>query len=69
MDWVGRRHLLLATFPFLALFQFLMAGLPSRTGMVVAMYFFCFFYSIGEGPVPFVSPMERSLYHLLIHNY
>ncbi|KAL2278697.1 hypothetical protein FJTKL_14255 [Diaporthe vaccinii] len=58
VDWVGRRNLLLASFPFLALFQFLMAALSSTEGMVAAMYLFCAVYSLGEGPVPFVYASE-----------
>lgn len=55
MDTVGRRGLLLTTFPLLAAFQFMMAGVTGWEATVTAMYMFCGFYSIGEGPVPFVS--------------
>lgn len=56
MDTFGRRSLLLMTFPFLAAFQFMMAGVTGYEATVAAMYMFCAAYSVGEGPVPFVSP-------------
>lgn len=65
MDTLGRRSLLLLTFPFLAICQASMAGSLVNSesdprndlgtkGFVASMYLFCIFYSIGEGPVPFV---------------
>ena len=60
MDTIGRRGLLLMTFPFLAAFQFMMAGVTSYEATVTAMYMFCAFYSVGEGPVPFVSSYLKS---------
>jgi MFS family permease len=66
IDTFGRRSLLLITFPFLALSQLLTAiglALPGEgrsKGMVAiaGMYLFGFFYSFGEGPVPFVYAAE-----------
>ncbi|GAB7357315.1 hypothetical protein MBLNU459_g8277t1 [Dothideomycetes sp. NU459] len=67
IDSFGRRNLLLSTFPFMALFQLLIAiafaatELYShvQTGLVLlGMYLFAVFYSPGEGPVPFVYAAE-----------
>lgn len=57
LDTFGRRFLLLATFPFLAVFQFVLAFVSKQhvASTVIPMYLFCAFYSIGEGPIPFVS--------------
>lgn len=66
IDTLGRRSLLLMTFPFLALFQAITAigvALP-HTGSsggrlaIAGMYLFGIFYSPGEGPVPFVYAAE-----------
>ena len=68
IDKVGRRLLLLTTFPLMGLFQ-LAIGLSFDAGrqdaeplgnsrhiaIVVFAYLFCVVYSIGEGPVPLVS--------------
>ena len=66
IDTFGRRNLLLSTYPFLALFQFITAmgfllpnGSKGQTGMVLTgMYLFSVFYSPGQGPVPFVYSAE-----------
>jgi sugar porter (SP) family MFS transporter len=65
IDTFGRRNLLLFTFPFMALFQFLMVvavSLPNgnsrRALVIVGMYLFGIAYSPGEGPVPFVYSAE-----------
>lgn len=66
IDTFGRRNLLLSTYPFLALFQFVTAmgfllpnGSNGQTGMVLTgMYLFSVFYSPGQGPVPFVYSAE-----------
>lgn len=67
IDTVGRRTLLLCTFPFLAIFHFTtMAGFEvgvhqNQTGAIISllgMYLFGIFYSFGEGPVPFVYASE-----------
>ncbi|KAI1361581.1 general substrate transporter [Xylaria arbuscula] len=72
IDYLGRRLLLLTTFPLLGIFQFVTgkgvgrgSGGPDNTPLtVVGMYLFCFFYSIGEGPVPFVYAAESMpIYH------
>ena len=70
IDKVGRRLLLLTTFPLMGLFQ-LAIGLSFDAGrqdadwpidsnsrhiaIVVFAYLFCVTYSIGEGPVPLVN--------------
>ena len=70
IDKVGRRLLLLTTFPLMGLFQ-LAIGLSfdavrqdadqpiisnsRHIAIVVFAYLFCVTYSIGEGPVPLVS--------------
>lgn len=74
IDTLGRRSLLLLTFPFLALFQFLTAMAfvgPNKITRadkntvhwqyrlaIVGMYLFGVAYSPGEGPVPFVYAAE-----------
>lgn len=65
IDTFGRRNLLLFTFPFMALFQFIMVvavALPDvtqkRALAIVGMYLFGIAYSPGEGPVPFVYSAE-----------
>ncbi|KAH6629572.1 hypothetical protein C7974DRAFT_359430 [Boeremia exigua] len=65
IDTFGRRNLLLFTFPFMALFQFVMVvavALPDNTSRralaIVGMYLFGIAYSPGEGPVPFVYSAE-----------
>ena len=66
IDTLGRRSLLLMTFPFLALFQLITAiglALPSTSTSqwkiaLAGMYLFGVFYSPGEGPVPFVYAAE-----------
>ncbi|KAI1854637.1 hypothetical protein JX266_000755 [Neoarthrinium moseri] len=70
MDTIGRRALLLLTFPFLALFQATMAisltssgNVAGIVGFTVSMYLFCIFYSVGEGPVPFVYTAESMPLH------
>ena len=61
IDRTGRRNLLLWTFPFMALFQFLtggafqIEGISKKWLVVASMYCFSIAYSVGEGPVPFVS--------------
>lgn len=72
IDTFGRRNLLLATYPFLALFQFITAmgfllpnGSQGQTGMVLTgMYLFSVFYSPGQGPVPFVYSAESMPLHV-----
>ena len=65
IDTLGRRSLLLITFPFLALCHLIIAvGLArldstSQWKMAIGgMYLFAIFYSPGEGPVPFVYSAE-----------
>ena len=64
IDVVGRRTLLLSTFPFLAISHMIMAlaSLGSdkmRPSVFLAGYYiFAIFYSPGEGPVPFVYASE-----------
>lgn len=66
IDTLGRRSLLLMTFPFLALCQLIIAiglALPdsssSKWKMALGgMYLFGILYSPGEGPVPFVYSAE-----------
>ena len=70
IDKVGRRLLLLTTFPLMGLFQLAIGlsfdaarrdvDLPidstaRHTAIVIFAYLFCVTYSIGEGPVPLVS--------------
>jgi hypothetical protein len=66
IDTFGRRNLLLATFPFMAIFQIIMVvafALPNSSSaqhvlVILGMYFFSVAYSLGEGPVPFVYSAE-----------
>lgn len=65
IDTIGRRTLLLCTFPFLAISHFIttaaFAAKSNTAGPYVAlvgMYLFGIFYSFGEGPVPFVYASE-----------
>jgi len=65
IDTIGRRTLLLCTFPFLAISHFIttaaFAAKSTTAGPYVAlvgMYLFGIFYSFGEGPVPFVYASE-----------
>jgi Sugar (and other) transporter len=66
IDTLGRRSLLLITFPFLAFFQLPTAIGPALPGegrskgriAMAGMYLFGFFYYFGEGPVPFVYAAE-----------
>jgi hypothetical protein len=65
IDTFGRRNLLLFTFPFMAIFQFIMViavslpdGTPRRALAIMGMYLFGIAYSPGEGPVPFVYSAE-----------
>lgn len=68
IDTRGRRLLLLATFPLMALFMLLMAlgflipvetNPDARTGVVMlGIYLFAIAYSPGEGPVPFTYSAE-----------
>ena len=63
IDRFGRRNLLLATFPFLALFQLLSAiafKVHSTRLIIAGLYLFAVAYSPGEGPVPFVGPRVSS---------
>jgi len=66
IDTFGRRSLLLATFPVMALFV-LAAGMatfyptvgPAKTGLVaIFIYLFTIAYSVGEGPVCFMYSAE-----------
>ena len=63
IDVIGRRKLLLWTFPFLALFQILLGvsfaipGAGHRWMALTMMFLFMLAYSPGEGPVPFVSKL------------
>ena len=75
IDSVGRRLLLVLTFPLMSAFQFGTAfsfgeHVPTVDGwrhapVVVFAYLFCVVYSIGEGPVPVVSRLSSSLRKLL----
>lgn len=70
IDRFGRRKLLLATFPFLALFQLFnaIASKTDNTRLIIAgLYLFALAYSPGEGPVPFVSIL-RSAFLQRTHN-
>jgi MFS family permease len=71
IDLIGRRPLLLGTFPFMAASLALIAiafGIDkeatqgwSKAVILTGIYLFAIAYSPGEGPVPFVS---RKLRHL-----
>ncbi|KAL8691650.1 MAG: hypothetical protein Q9218_003171 [Villophora microphyllina] len=64
IDTLGRRNLLLCTFPFMAIFQlltglgFLLDGKAQLAMVMVGMYLFSVAYSPGEGPVPFLYSAE-----------
>ncbi|KAK5083271.1 hypothetical protein LTR70_008238 [Exophiala xenobiotica] len=65
IDTVGRRTLLLCTFPFLAVSHIIttiaFAVHSTKVGPAIAlagMYLFGVFYSFGEGPIPFVYAAE-----------
>ncbi|KAK4135632.1 hypothetical protein BT67DRAFT_256629 [Trichocladium antarcticum] len=66
IDTFGRRNLLLATFPFMALFLFFTGfsfwipdGTPAHIGCIaLGVYLFTMVYSPGAGPVPFVYSAE-----------
>lgn len=61
IDSIGRRSLLLVTFPFLALFQLMTAISLTKNqpiAAIVGTYLFGVAYSPGEGPVPFVYAAE-----------
>lgn len=68
IDSVGRRLLLVLTFPLMSLFQFGTAFSFGKVApvtdsrrhppVVLFTYLFCAVYSIGEGPVPFVYASE-----------
>lgn len=62
IDSYGRRTLLLLTFPLMAIFQFAVGlsffeqKVAVRKAIVILFsYLFAVAYSVGEGPVPFVS--------------
>lgn len=68
IDSVGRRNLLLATFPLMSL-SLLMTGFgfwipegTSRDGrlacITIGIYLFAIFYNFGEGPIPFTYSAE-----------
>lgn len=75
IDSVGRRLLLVLTFPLMSLFQFGTAFSFGKIApvtdsrrhppVVLFTYLFCAVYSIGEGPVPFVSRLSFSSRQLL----
>ncbi|KAL8791325.1 MAG: hypothetical protein Q9195_005944 [Heterodermia aff. obscurata] len=65
IDRVGRRLLLLTTFPLMSVLQFTiglslqLASIGRRQALVATFaYLFCVAYSIGEGPVPLVYASE-----------
>ena len=65
IDTFGRRGLLLATFPLMALFHFLTGlafqihpGTTRKVLVTLGVYLFIIAYSPGEGPVPFVYTAE-----------
>lgn len=71
IDRWGRRNLLLATFPFLALtllwtgMGFFAQSQKLKVGLVTTgMYLFEVFYSPGEGPVPFTYSAEAFPVHV-----
>ncbi|OZJ03088.1 hypothetical protein BZG36_03899 [Bifiguratus adelaidae] len=66
IDTFGRRNLLLTTFPLMSIFL-LFTGFcfwipdssPAHVGLIVlGIYIFTIFYSVGEGPVPFTYSAE-----------
>lgn len=68
IDTLGRRTLLLLTFPLMALFQGFIAialGVQNESSqpavLLVGIYLFIASYSPGEGPVPFVSFSFRNV--------
>lgn len=75
IDSVGRRLLLVLTFPLMSAFQFGTAFSFGKSvthvdrwrhaPVVVFAYLFCAVYSIGEGPVPVVSRLCFSFRRLL----
>ncbi|KAK5044802.1 hypothetical protein LTR84_010458 [Exophiala bonariae] len=61
IDSIGRRSLLLITFPLLAIFQLMTASSFAGNNWRLALagtYLFGIAYSPGEGPVPFVYAAE-----------
>lgn len=73
IDKVGRRLLLLTTFPLMSVLQlaiglsFRWASGAQRHGLVVAFaYLFCVAYSIGEGPVPLVGGQQHNVVHEIV---
>lgn len=68
IDVVGRRKLLLATFPLMSLsllmtgFGFFIPAETSREGrlacITLGIYLFAIFYNFGEGPIPFTYSAE-----------
>ncbi|KAF8253279.1 hypothetical protein K440DRAFT_593060 [Wilcoxina mikolae CBS 423.85] len=65
IDSKGRRYLLLATFPWMAVAMlwtsqaFRVHDTDAKVGLVLSgMYLFTAFYSFGEGPVPFTYSAE-----------
>ncbi|KAL8829953.1 MAG: hypothetical protein Q9191_001708 [Dirinaria sp. TL-2023a] len=74
IDTFGRRNLLLATFPLMALFMFFTGFsflIPQKTArtacIAVGIYLFGVCYSPGEGPVPFTYSAEA--YPLYVRAY
>ena len=59
IDLIGRRSLLPLTFPLTAIFQLGVAlsflAPHKKVPVVIFSYLFAMAYSVGEGPVPFVS--------------
>ena len=67
IDSVGRRRLLLYTFPCMAICYFVAAAsfsvpdvLAQKRLFMAACYLFVFGYSLGEGPVPLVSDRDHA---------
>jgi sugar porter (SP) family MFS transporter len=65
IDTIGRRGLLLLTFPFMGLFHFLTGlafqihpGTARKILVTAGVYLFIVAYSPGEGPVPYVYTAE-----------